>query len=422
MTTPNQQLAEPPDYSSPIAPELRETFRALDGLGPGMIAVLSASVTAPPGSPVQGAVYLVPAGATGAWAGHSRHIAIFTPTGWLFRAPRPGWFAVVLDERAPFGRVYEYTGLEWAVWLVGADQVSIDTAGTDFGSETLAQLVLEINARFLADEAILTAHTAELADHDATLADHTSELADHDAELTDHEARITVLEGGGGGGAVGYPGTLDDLVFWWQGDQVKVASGATLPAMTNFCPWYSFLAPKVNSGVTRAATQLNGLNVFTYPANQNGRYNWQAGITLKKVTVFAVYKPSSFANPATFICGAANSYQFRVENTGKAGANKCNVAGIGTATTAMVTGTWYQINMTYDDASGAYAFRQASAANGSGTNAQTISADTFVTGYNQQLGSEDLAGDLAELIVYNRVLSGTEIGNVEAYLLAKWGV
>lgn len=153
MTTPRLQLAEPPDASIPtIAAELRDTFRVLDVVASGWIAVVSATTTDPPAVLTQGLAYLVPEGATGAWIGHAKHIAIVTPTGWLFRAPRAGWIAVVLDQNAPGGRVLEYTGTQWTLWVLPSEQVSIDLGATDFISTDLTDLVAEINARFLSDE------------------------------------------------------------------------------------------------------------------------------------------------------------------------------------------------------------------------------------------------------------------------------
>lgn len=183
MTTQRLLLAEPPDSSIPTAaPELRETFRVLDVVGSGWIVVLSFSTTAPPSTPQQGDAYLCPAGATGAWAGHQNHLAIFTPVGWIFRSPRYGWIAVIADQNLPYGRVLQYTGTEWTGWILPASQVSFDTTGTDFTSTTLEELMQEINLRFLADE--------------STIDDHTSELADH-------EMRIDALEAAGGGGSGG---------------------------------------------------------------------------------------------------------------------------------------------------------------------------------------------------------------------------
>jgi hypothetical protein len=40
----------------------------------------------------------------------------------------------------------------------------------------------------------------------------------------------------------------------------------------------------------------------------------------------------------------------------------------------------------------------------------------------RDVSGDVLAGQLAELIVYNRVLSGAEIGQVEAYLNGRYGI
>ncbi|UYT57766.1 phage tail protein [Brucella sp. MAB-22] len=69
------------------------------------LPVVSMSVTAPPASPAIGDVYLVPTGATGAWAGQSGKIAEYTTAGWAILTP-PNGHGVSL----PDGRVYERVG------------------------------------------------------------------------------------------------------------------------------------------------------------------------------------------------------------------------------------------------------------------------------------------------------------------------
>ena len=177
MTTQNLQLIEPPDFAIPVAAaEMRETFRVLDALGAGWMAVLSASTTTPPTNPPQGATYRVPEGATGAWAGHAKHLAIYTQVGWVFRPPRLGWIALVLDANAPYGRVEEYTGTAWVPWLLPAVQVAYTATGTSFVSDNLQDLRSEIDTSLEAAGDI----------------------------LTDHESRIDAIEAGGasGGGPV----------------------------------------------------------------------------------------------------------------------------------------------------------------------------------------------------------------------------
>jgi hypothetical protein len=90
-----------------------------------------------------------------------------------------------------------------------------------------------------------------------------------------------------------------------------------------------------------------------------------------------------------------------------------------------VAGTWFQANVTYTQSSGAFAFRQGRAAANSGTG--STGAGPAVTSI---LGDDNTGGgaaklnatSLAAVIVYNRVLSPTEITTVEGYLHTKWGV
>lgn len=77
---------------------VNEALLVLDSLV--FLALLDRSLSAPPGSPAEGARYLVAASPSGAWAGHAGDIAVFQDGVWVFLAPRVGWRAVVLDEGA----------------------------------------------------------------------------------------------------------------------------------------------------------------------------------------------------------------------------------------------------------------------------------------------------------------------------------
>lgn len=182
MTTPNLQLAEPPDFASPIALEERQSARALDALGPGWIAILSQAVTAPPADAPQGARYIVPDGASGVWTGHARHIAYRTPDGWEFRAPRRAWVAAVLDEADPF-KLYSYTGTEW----IGLPANVLEGGGAD-ASEVSFQGYGLPGDPLTVEDALNFLYAAEI----------------------DHEARIDALEGGGGGGGGGWTLNVDE--------------------------------------------------------------------------------------------------------------------------------------------------------------------------------------------------------------------
>ena len=68
---------------------INEALRRLDALV--HLSVISSTQAAPPPEPANGARYLVPATATGAWAEHAGMVAYYQDTGWQFIAPRPGW-------------------------------------------------------------------------------------------------------------------------------------------------------------------------------------------------------------------------------------------------------------------------------------------------------------------------------------------
>jgi hypothetical protein len=61
-------------------------------------SVLDKDLTAPPGSPVEGARYIVAGTATGAWATHETEIAQYTDSAWEFIIPNKGYCLTVEDE------------------------------------------------------------------------------------------------------------------------------------------------------------------------------------------------------------------------------------------------------------------------------------------------------------------------------------
>jgi hypothetical protein len=96
--------------------DFRKLLRALDALL--NCSVISRTTTAPPGSPANGDRYIVPAGATGTWAGQTDKIASWTtadptaPAGkWEFWTPKVGFRAYSQADSA----LYVYDGTSWAL-------------------------------------------------------------------------------------------------------------------------------------------------------------------------------------------------------------------------------------------------------------------------------------------------------------------
>jgi hypothetical protein len=107
------------------------------------LAVLSAALTAPPGTPAEGDRYIVAAGATGAWAGRDNQVAVYRAGAWAFYLPAVGWLARVLS---PAGLV-SWTGAAW----VSAAPVDAAALAAAQAAETTANNALAAAQQALAD-------------------------------------------------------------------------------------------------------------------------------------------------------------------------------------------------------------------------------------------------------------------------------
>jgi hypothetical protein len=91
--------------------QMDENLVAIDALL--LISVLSATTTAPPGSPAAGDRYIVPASATGAWSGQDGKIAQWDAgaSAWNFYTPKQGWYCRAGDSQ----QLWVYDSSAWAL-------------------------------------------------------------------------------------------------------------------------------------------------------------------------------------------------------------------------------------------------------------------------------------------------------------------
>jgi hypothetical protein len=238
----------------------------------------------------------------------------------------------------------------------------------------------------------------------------------------------------GSGSATAAPGLVPDLLYWWTGSNILASQGAPIYRLQESTPWVTgALAVNAASTTVIDTSQLNSLNVLKWPtANSAGTYTLANPVPLKNAaTFFAVVKPSTAIGPSSqAIIGASASGGLAFYlNTASGGTainlTKTLVAVIGTASVSWTAGTWFQANATYNATTGAFAFRQARSAAGSGTGATAAGS----AGNLSFLGADSAnnagllnSASLAEVIVYNRVLTTGEITTLETYLNTKWGV
>jgi hypothetical protein len=235
---------------------------------------------------------------------------------------------------------------------------------------------------------------------------------------TSPNATLTITGGG-------VPSTINDLVFWWKGDDIPstVTNGNYIPCLRNDAPAYPNAGAVVASeqqGGTLAASALNGINALSLAGTGQQQYNFQTSLFLPKVTIFIVLKTS--ATGGDFIGGGSNCLGAGLNGGSNIYISVDNVALIGTSTSPPPSGSWCQLNFVYNSTTGAYAFRQGSAANGSGTSVHSITTANTSLFWNAVTSGTNFPGEIAEYIIYNRDLTLTQIQSVESYLNAKWGV
>lgn len=116
MTTPKLQLAETANGQANYL-LVNQALAALDQLV--MPRVIDKDLSSPPGSPANGAMYIVGSSPTGDWSGQSGSLAWWLSAvgAWTFLTAGPGLSVRVLDELDAFGapKVYVRTASTWVI-------------------------------------------------------------------------------------------------------------------------------------------------------------------------------------------------------------------------------------------------------------------------------------------------------------------
>ncbi|WP_411034475.1 DUF2793 domain-containing protein [Shinella sp. BYT-45] len=121
-----------------------EAIKALDAIL--QLTVLSRAVASPPSSPAGGDRYIVPAGATGVWAGRTKMVAAWQDGAWTFYMPRDGWLAYALDEN-------RMLAFKAGGWTLAAFDVAIpDRVGINATADATNRLAVAAPASLFTNE------------------------------------------------------------------------------------------------------------------------------------------------------------------------------------------------------------------------------------------------------------------------------
>ena len=140
MTTPVFGISELIASQSQPHVTVNAAIRALEVLTNPR--VLDKDLGTPPGSPSEGARYIVPTGATGDWLNKQTQIAYYSGGGWLFIVPESGMRAYVVDEDA----FYEFSaGSPYGAWTAvpGGGSIAasaVTYTGANAGSPTVTNV------------------------------------------------------------------------------------------------------------------------------------------------------------------------------------------------------------------------------------------------------------------------------------------
>jgi len=166
--------------------------------------------------------------------------------------------------------------------------------------------------------------------------------------------------------------------------------------------------------------QLSGLPAATF-GGTNTCMELTSAINLQTAsTIFAVVKLAATAGTYTVIGGGANALAYWMNGGGSGkeqGLIKTGIAVLGNGTAAADT-SWHQINASYDNTTATFQIDAAS--DGTAAPGVAITANEVAVGVNLGAGGDWLNGQIAELIVYNRVLTGPEKTQVTNWIKAKY--
>lgn len=210
---------------------------------------------------------------------------------------------------------------------------------------------------------------------------------------------------------------ISSLALWVRASDIVGNDGDAIGSWTDRSPRANNLTQGTATAKPTLKTNIvNGYAVARFDGGDS--MTLTSAIAASPVQICAVVKPTTLIASCTLLAGAgAGSFQLRSNGTGKLNLVKSGVVELGTATTQLSSVNFNNIGASYSNPN--FTFRLASAADGSGSSAQTM---TGMNVLGKNYNGEAWQGDIAEVLVFNALLDAGTLAIVEEYLLDRYGV
>lgn len=216
------------------------------------------------------------------------------------------------------------------------------------------------------------------------------------------------------------PNTLSGLHAWWKADSLVLANGAAVASWADSGSG-GFTATQATAGLrpTYVTNVVNGLPVVRFTGGAARFLVSGASSSLTDETIFVVLNHGGRAiEPIRATSGDGGViFQVRAGIMALSGQN----TGIRRDATTVTNATNFFVQSA-SHTTAATAFYVNGAAAGSGIGLTPTAGRTTVIGADPVAAAEYVDGDIAELIVYNRVLTTAERATVHSYLQDRYAI
>ena len=112
------------------------------------LAVKTRTQDSPPSEPNSGERYLIPMGATAAWAEQENHIAVYDGYAWTFLKPQTGWICWDISAQ----QLLVFSGGEWTLTATGRTSSQVLEFGVNTAADTHNRLAVKSNSVLLSHD------------------------------------------------------------------------------------------------------------------------------------------------------------------------------------------------------------------------------------------------------------------------------